>query len=85
MDGMCYLIESNLTLIADGGQGDELIITAKKLSKQNNIKELNVWLTSDYDYLAVTHDIWGHSRHELLYLLDNNYFSKGWVYSPVGF
>ena len=44
------------------------MITAKKSNV--NIRELNVWLTSDYDYLAITHAIWGHSRHELLYLLD---------------
>ena len=61
-DGMCYLIQSNLTLIADGNQGDELIITAKKLPKQNDIRELNVWLTDDYDYLAATHQYWAESR-----------------------
>jgi hypothetical protein len=62
MDGMCYLIQSNLTLIVDGGQGDEMIITAKKLSNQDNIRELNVWLTADYDYLAATHQYWAKSR-----------------------
>jgi hypothetical protein len=62
---MCYLISSNY----DGG----FMITAKKLSNVN-IKELNVWLTSDYDYLAATHSLWGHSRHELLYQLDTLYF-----------
>ena len=44
------------------------MITAKKLSNVN-IRELSVWLTSDYDYLAATHIVWGHSRYELLYLL----------------
>ena len=44
------------------------MITAKKLSNVN-IRELSVWLTSDYDYLAATHNLWGHSRHDLLYLL----------------
>ena len=44
------------------------MITAKKLSNVN-IRELSVWLTSDNDYLAATHNLWGHSRYELLYLL----------------
>ena len=60
------------------------MITAKKSNV--NIRKLNVWLTSDYDYLAVlAHGMWTHSRHELLYLLDTKYFTKGWVYSPIGF
>ena len=49
------------------------MITAKKPSNVN-IRELSVWLTSDYDYLAATHKVWGHSRHELLYQLDTPYF-----------
>ena len=55
-------MESNLTLLPVGGQDDELLFTAKKLSNQDNIRELNVWLTADYDYLAVTHQYWAEAR-----------------------